>query len=126
MRTVRDARYRYIRNSTPDRPLLAANRYKEKSYPVWNLIKELHAQGKLDAVQDVLAQPTMPAEELYDVQADPHEIHNLARSPAHQAELARLRSALDHWLEETQDQGRELEPPELAERLSRDGRLNPP
>jgi arylsulfatase A-like enzyme len=126
LRTVRDARYRYIRNFMPERPLLAPNRYKESSYPVWNLIKMLHTQGKLDAVQDVLAQPTMPSEELYDVTADPHEIHNLARSSAHQAELARLRSALDQWIEETADQGRELEPPELAERLSRDGRLNRP
>ena len=48
-RTVRDARYRYIRNFTPDRPFLQANEYKEKSYPVWNLLKELHAAGKLDA-----------------------------------------------------------------------------
>ena len=60
-RTVRDARYRYIRNFTPDRPFLQANDYKEQQYPVWNLLKELHAEGKLTPVQDRLCAPTMPA-----------------------------------------------------------------
>ena len=32
-RTVRDARYRYIRNFTPEWPFLQANDYKERSYP---------------------------------------------------------------------------------------------
>src|SRR4029077_21074532 len=66
-RTVRDDRYRYIRNFTPDRPFLQTNDYKDRAYPVWNLIKELAAAGKLNATQAVLAAPTMPAEELYDL-----------------------------------------------------------
>src|SRR5689334_19380723 len=107
LRTVRDARYRYIRNFTPERPFLQANEYKEQSYPVWNLLKELDAQGKLTPVQKVLTAPTMPPEELYDLQADPHEIHNLAtsRDPDHRAALDRLRGVLGRWIEETGDMG---------------------
>ncbi|WP_435018738.1 sulfatase family protein [Tundrisphaera sp. TA3] len=116
LRTARDARYRYIRNFTPDRPFLQANAYKENSYPVWNLIKELDAQGKLTPAQKFLAAPTMPPEELYDLETDPDEIHNLVDSddPAHKAALERLRGALASWIEATDDQGRTPEPPEVV------------
>jgi N-sulfoglucosamine sulfohydrolase len=116
LRTVRDARYRYIRNFTPDRPFLQKNDYKEKQYPVWNLLKELDAQGKLTPAQKFLTAPTMPPEELYDLEADPYEIHNLAESKeaAHQAALAKLRRVLEKWLADTDDQGRFFEPPEVV------------
>lgn len=116
LRTVRDARFRYIRNFTPDRPLLQPNAYKERSYPVWNLLKELDAQGKLTPAQKLLTAPTMPPEELYDLEADPHEIYNLASSPdpAHKEALIRLRKTLEQWIHDSDDQGRDLEPPEIA------------
>lgn len=116
LRTVRDARYRYIRNFTPDRPFLQTNDYKERSYPVWNLLKELDAQGKLTTAQKLLTADTMPPEELYDLEQDPHEIHNLVGSedPKDQAALERLRAVLERWLEESDDQGRFMEPPEVA------------
>lgn len=113
-RTVRDERYRYIRNFTPERPFLQTNQYKETSYPVWNLFKQLHAEGKLTPAQEFLCAPQMPAEELYDLQTDPDQIHNLAGSPAHARTLKRLRAALEHWIADTNDLGRELEPPALA------------
>jgi N-sulfoglucosamine sulfohydrolase len=113
-RTVRDARYRYIRNFTPDRPFLQPNEYKERQYPVWNLLKQLHADGKLTPEQDVLCQPTMPAEELYDLQLDPYETKNLTSSAEHREVLDRLRTELQRWIEETHDEGKDLEPAELA------------
>jgi N-sulfoglucosamine sulfohydrolase len=106
LRTARDERYRYIRNFTPERPFLQPNAYKEKQYPVWNLLKQLHAEGKLTPVQAVLCAPTMPEEELYDLQKDPHEIVNLAPSPGHQEVLKRMRAAVEKWIGETNDQGR--------------------
>lgn len=115
-RTVRDSRYRYIRNFTPERPFLQANEYKEKQYPVWTLLPRLQASGQLTPVQAALCAPQMPVEELFDVQVDPHEIRNLADSPEHVETLKRLRAELDRWIEQSNDQGRELEPRELAER----------
>jgi N-sulfoglucosamine sulfohydrolase len=115
-RTVRDARYRYILNFTPERPFLQPNEYKEKQYPVWNLLKELNAAGKLSPEQKVLCAPDMAAEELYDLEADPHEISNLATSPQHRAVLNRLRGVLEKWIEDSHDQGKELEPLDLVRR----------
>jgi N-sulfoglucosamine sulfohydrolase len=122
IRTVRDRRYRYLRNFMPERPFLQRNRYKERSYPVWNLIKELAAEGKLTPEQAFLAAPTRPAEELYDLDKDPYEIRNLAASPEHAEILKRLRGELERWIESTHDQGRSPEPPELLEALERKAR----
>jgi len=107
IRSVRDARYRYIRNLMPEVPFLAPNKYKENEYPVWNLLKKLHAEGKLTPAQDFLCQPRMPEEELYDLQTDPNEIHNLADSkkPEDQAALKKLRATLAGWMKETGDKG---------------------
>ena len=105
LRTVRDARYRYIRNFTPEVPLLAPSAYKEKQYPVWNLLKELHAAGQLTPAQAALCAPHQAAEELYELETDPHEIRNLAAStePAHQTALIRLRAALADWMKTCDD-----------------------
>ncbi|MBI5775267.1 MAG: sulfatase [Verrucomicrobia bacterium] len=116
-RTVRDARWRYIKNFMPERPFLQTNDYKERSYPVWNLIKELGAAGRLtDWQKNFYLAPTMPPEELYDMESDPHSMSNLAAStkPEHQAALKRLRAELEKWLVESDDQGRFPEPPEVT------------
>lgn len=113
-RTARTDRYRYIHNFTPDRPFLQKNDYKERSYPVWNLLKELDAKNELSPLQKVLTAPSMPSEELYDIIADPYETKNLATSPEHQSALIELRTAVDRWIDESNDQGKQLEPPELA------------
>ena len=112
LRTVRDERYRYIKNFTPNVPFFAPNAYKAKQYPAWNLIQELNREGKLTPVQAELCAPQMPEEALYDMQQDPHEIKNLAASqdPAAQEALVRLRGVLEKWIVETNDRGAVPEP----------------
>lgn len=113
LRTVRDTRYRYIRNFMPEVPFLAPNNYKENQYPVWNLIKQLGAEGKLTAWQkDFYLAPRMPEEELFDTQTDPWCMNNLAGSdrPEDRAALKKLRAELEKWLVEADDQGRIPEP----------------
>jgi arylsulfatase A-like enzyme len=55
-----------------------------------------------------------PAVQLFDMQADPHEQHNLADDPNHIAETVRLLAALADWLNA-----------QAAERLSRGGEALP-
>ncbi len=108
IRTVRDTRYRYIRTFTPEMPFFAPNAYKARQYPAWTLVPRLHAEGKLNDVQAFLCAPRQPEEQLFDLEADPHEIRNLASSsdPVHAATLRRLRAALEDWIVRTDDQGR--------------------
>jgi hypothetical protein len=44
-----------------------------------------------------------PVEELYDVKADPHQLHNLADDPRFAEVLDTMRAALDSWSVETAD-----------------------
>ena len=44
-----------------------------------------------------------PPEELYDLDEDPDEIHNLAGKPEHQERLLNMREALEKWQTETED-----------------------
>ena len=65
----------------------------------------LHAAGQLEGPQALWFRPTKPVEELYDTDADPHEIDNLADDPAYGEVLERMRAALATWMDETNDMG---------------------
>jgi hypothetical protein len=109
LRSVRTARFKYIRNFHPKRPHLQPNAYKDAK-PIVQRLRELHAAGKLDALsRAILFAAERPAEELYDVVADPHETRNLASTPAHRETLDTLRARLDRWMSETGDAGRSPE-----------------
>ena len=47
-----------------------------------------------------------PAEELYDLGADPFELHNLAADPKHSGTLESLRKELDDWMKSQHDSGK--------------------
>jgi arylsulfatase A-like enzyme len=103
IRSVRDDRYKYIRNYMPERPYTQPNAYKERAYPALAVMKRLHSEGKLTPAQELFMAPRKPDEELYDLKNDPHEIHNLATSPKHQKPLHSLRDALQRWMVECDD-----------------------
>lgn len=120
VRTVRDARFKYMRNYEPQRPYLQRMAYAEVTNPAYNRMRQLYAEGKLNTEQAKFMASSRPPEELYDLQADPFELHNLATDPAQQANLERLRQRLDAWIAETHDQGATPEDPAVvAEELKR-------
>lgn len=116
IRTVRSERHRYIRNFMPDKPFLAPHAYKEAAFPVYQVLRQFAASGKLTPAQATLTAPRLPDEELYDTQQDPHEINNLVASTEaeHRHVLNVLRKELDRWLEVTDDQGRFPEPAQVV------------
>ncbi|WP_417624294.1 sulfatase [Paremcibacter congregatus] len=114
IRTVRDKRYRYIKNlNHTNKPvtLMTAPRALTGSVKYFLVYGSWIAPGVpaywqswvKKAKTDDVARATVdqyynrPAEELYDLENDPHELHNIALDPSQQANKERLRSALESW-----------------------------
>jgi N-sulfoglucosamine sulfohydrolase len=116
VRSVRDRRWRYIRNYPPYATVASLNRYKEKCFLIMPLLRRLHADGQLTGPALRLMAARAPDEELYDTESDPHEMVNLATSgqPDAREALLRLRASLDTWIIETADRGHIPEPPEVV------------
>jgi uncharacterized sulfatase len=106
-RMVRDARYHYIRNFMPHIGWDAIQ-YSWKQAPhmleEWRQAAEA---GKLEADtrQACFFRRIKPVEELYDTQADPWQMRNLAGDPAHEQTLARMRAECERWMLENRDLG---------------------
>ncbi|MGC4003414.1 MAG: hypothetical protein QM811_09885 [Pirellulales bacterium] len=62
--------------------------------------RRLAGEGKLNDVQKLFFAPYKPIEELYDVEADPHEVVNLADKPEQAERLKALRGELERWMTE--------------------------
>jgi len=101
VRTLRKGRFQYIRCYQPWLPdgLMNIYRYKMLAYKEW---QQLWKAGKLSgpATQFFTAKPV---EMLFDVEADPHEVHNLADDPAHAETLVELRQRLQRKMRELPD-----------------------
>ena len=101
VRFLRKGKYTYIRNLQGFYPDALQNnyRYKMLAYVEW---RELYKAGKLNAVQSQFHQ-RRPAEQLFDVEADPHEVNNLADDPKYALVLKDLRQCMQKKLREVND-----------------------
>jgi uncharacterized sulfatase len=91
------------------RPHAQYNQYKDGKKIV-KTMRELKANGQLNALQNRIFDATRPAEELYDLQKDPNEIINLANDIQYKKILNDLRTHLYDWMVETGDLGLIPEP----------------
>ena len=123
MRAVRDRRYKYIRNFDPTRPYIGWLPFRD-NHPVMRELWRLHAAEALSPEQARLFGPR-PAEELYDLASDPHELTNLAADPGHAETRKRLSRALDAWRRESGDLG-DLDEAEMVRRWYLVGRGEQP
>ncbi|MDQ0646233.1 N-sulfoglucosamine sulfohydrolase [Microbacterium natoriense] len=128
-RTVRDHRFRYIRNYHPDKPAMIHTDYSDQ-LSTWAAFRKLasdecqqRARGEalttMTAAQRAVVAQSKPREELYDIVVDPHELVNLVAEPANRRDLTRLRAALDAWIERYGDLG--AVPEEVLEEKWRPG-----
>ena len=82
--------------------------------PIVKTMRKLYAQCKLDDAQSKIMASTRPAEELYDLKKDPHELDNLAGDTAHADRLMEMRGALRDWIKWSGDRGERPEPAAFA------------
>lgn len=104
IRMVRDQRFKYIRNYEPLKTYYQYMNTPEQGATMSDL-RRLFDAGQLNPHAAAYFAPTKPVEELYDCQADPHEIHNLADNPQFQRVLQRMRTAHLQWVQDTRDLG---------------------
>jgi len=101
VRAVRDKQYRYIYNYMPDTPYYQNLTFR-LSIPMMKEMIQLRENGTLNAVQMAWFN-TKPVEELYDLNADPDELHNLVNDTKYQGKLKELRTAFKDWTEQVGD-----------------------
>ncbi|MEK9986832.1 MAG: sulfatase-like hydrolase/transferase, partial [Opitutae bacterium] len=106
VRSVLGKRYIYIRNYMPHKPYGQHVNYMFIT-PTTQVWKQLYDEGKLNAAQSHFWK-TKPAEELYDLHADPDEVNNLAvgkNQKKHKDVLDALRRAHKEHIAEIRDIG---------------------
>ena len=112
VRSVRDARFRYVRNLAPGVDEAGKVAYQEVGQTMHEL-RRVQSEGKLTPVQALYFATDRPKEQLFDTLADPWETKDLAGDPAHAAKLAELRAECDRWIAHCGPKG-EMSVPELV------------
>jgi len=103
MRSVMDKRWLYIHNFRPDLPYVQPLEYmfRARGYQSWARVAR---EGKLTPAT-AMFWGAKPTEELYDCDADPDNVKNLAADPAHRKTLERFRAELKRRVLAYKDNG---------------------
>jgi len=102
-RVLRKQDYNYSRNFYPYHPESVMGYYRMRQ-PAFREWYQLHAEGKLNPLQDRFFQPQGP-EELYLLSSDLFETNNLASDPQYAQVLAKMRRILDEKMIAEMDLG---------------------
>ncbi len=103
IRSVYDGRYKYIRNFMPHRHYAQHITFvhRQSAMREW---QRLHDANELPPIQNAFFKEK-PAEELYDLTVDPHEVNNLAGRTGLAGKKTELLGVLEQWMVENRDLG---------------------
>ncbi len=108
-RAIHGGRYIYVRHYMPHYPYIQRGRIFGDQKSSLKELRRLHRAGELPPEAERMWHPK-PPEELYDLEADPGELHNLAGSPEHRQIQERMHAQLREVLVATRDAGLLIEP----------------
>lgn len=101
VRTLREGKFKYMRNYQPFNVDGLQNnyRYKMLAYEEW---RDLYETGKLNEYQSTFFK-ARPAEALFDLEADPFELKNLAGDRRHRKQLISMRMKMKEMVRDLPD-----------------------
>ncbi|MDR2473746.1 MAG: sulfatase [Tannerella sp.] len=109
IRSIQDKRFKLILNLTPDVPYFEKHmmdvKNKEQVWASWT------ASSARDNVSGDIVNRFVhrPAVELYDLETDPWELHNLAADNRYAARITEMKAELLKWMEQQKDRGAEMD-----------------
>lgn len=101
-RALSDGRYFYARVFMPQLPLVKFTKYMNTG-DIMRTIWADHSAGRLNELESSLIAARQPNEYLFDLDADPWQVHNLAEDGAYAEKLGHFRGALQAHLKEIKD-----------------------
>ncbi|MBI3468545.1 MAG: sulfatase-like hydrolase/transferase [Planctomycetes bacterium] len=104
VRAVRDSQFRYVRNYSPHRPWGQHYSYPFQVLPSMRSWFAEFEAGRCNETQAAYWRPK-PAEELYEIASDPHEIRNRAADPQLASKRDEMRSKLRAEIISSRDTG---------------------
>lgn len=104
VRTVSDGRFQYLKNYQPEKPYYQDIKFRLSQKSMQEILR-LKAEGKLNEQQAYWFRTSKPQEELFDLQNDPFEFHNLAPLAQYQVKLKELRTKHAEWVKQYGDLG---------------------
>lgn len=130
IRSVRDKRFRYVKNYQWQKPYAQYNDYMD-AMPAMKEMRSAYKESmnlgpqgpgkKLTPAQAKFFAAEKPKEELYDSTADPHEFNNLADDPKYKSVLEKFRAIHEKFMKDTHDLG-EVPELELVEHMRPGGK----
>lgn len=100
-RSLRRGNLKYIRNYQAIYPDGLQNNYRYLNL-AWRQWRAMYHAGDLNEKQKTFFEPK-PPEQLFDLDADPHEVNNLAAEPAYREQLLEMRGRLSTRLKSLPD-----------------------
>jgi N-sulfoglucosamine sulfohydrolase len=108
-RAIHDKNFIYVRHFLPHLPYIQTGIINSDGKDSYRELRRAHNSGEMPPAVELMWHHK-PVEELYDLQADPQELNNLAASPENAEVLVKMRGLLKDQILKTRDAGFLFEP----------------